>query len=696
MIAVWKKTRGLASAVRRTAGWLAIMPAPAGMRGSHGIVGGASCGFASTPQPFPVLYTHGRGRRRRRARGSLVNSVSAPAARDPSREDQRASANGAGPGPRKQTKARQRQQPPPVTGFGALWRLRQFVLPHSLPMGGALFFLFATTIAGLLKPWPLKFVLDEILGSATLNENLLIVVASSVVAIALLEGLMKYVGAYLLNRVGATIVVDMRRALFDHINALSLRFHSRKATGDLLTRVTSDVKALRDVLTDHMAEVIQGMVFITGMVGVLLWLDWQLALVAIGSAPLLSLAVFHFTAAIQRYSREERKREGGVASVMHESLQAVRVTRAFNQEASAKKTFQAESEASVESGIAAAMTAERFSWLVDLVAAVVTAGVLGFGVYRVTEGAITAGTLVVFVSYVRDFYKPMRSAVKHANKISRATASAERVIELLDEEAVVDRPDARAVGKLEGPIVFTHVRLEYDPGRAALKNVDLTIPEGKVTAIVGPTGAGKTSLVSMIPRLYDPIRGSVSIGGTDIRDYTLASLRAQISVVFQESVLLRASVAENIAYGRRGATFDEVIAAAKAADAHDFIVALPSGYDTELGERGETLSGGQRQRIAIARAIIRDAPIVVLDEPLAGLDAAAAAAVMGALRRLMDGRTVIIITHHLSTAAEADFVVVMDEGRVAESGTHEQLARAEGVYRRLTQHAEQPLVELRA
>ena len=540
-----------------------------------------------------------------------------------------------------------------------------------------------------LKPWPLKLIFDAILHDGSLTDQtlaLLVAVATSVVAIAVLEGLLKYLGTSLLNRAGRTIVFDIRGALFEHIQRLSLQFHHHRSTGDVLTRVTSDVTALRQALTESLAEIVNSLLLLVGMAVVLLWLDWQLALVAIGAMPLLYVAIVRYTSQIRRYSRAERKREGTLASVLHESLGTVRLTRTFNREDDAMQKFRAESAASLESGLAATLSAERFAWLVDVLGAIVTALVLGFGVYRVVEGAISPGTLIVFVTYTRNFYRPLRTAVKNANKITRTAAQAERVAELLDvKEDVADRPGARDAAPLRGAIEFRGVSFGYEPGRPVLANVDLAISPGQITAIIGPTGTGKSTLAALIPRLYDPTGGAVLIDGEDIRAYTLRSLRSQISAVLQESVLLRASVAENIAYGRPSASRQEIVAAARAANAHEFILGLPEGYETVVGERGDTLSGGQRQRLAIARAMLRNAPIVILDEPLTGLDAESAAAVTQALERLVRGKTVIVITHDLTFAKRADRVVVLDGGRIVQEGAHHDLLAVPGTYRRLFQ-----------
>src|SRR5436309_1681669 len=580
--------------------------------------------------------------------------------------------------------AKRRARENALGAWRAVARLRTFVLPHWPAIGLALLLMMGEAAMDLAKPWPLKVTFDMILKQQNLAGKtlyLLLGVSAVVVAIAVFEGLLGYLAAYYLNRAGRTVVFDLRTALFDHIQRLSLQYHDRRSAGDLMTRVTSDVKAMRDAMTESIAEILENSMFLIGMGAVLLWLDWQLAMVLIAAAPVLFVALSVYSSRIQERSRAERKREGALASVVHETLGTIRMSRIFNQEEEARRRFHAESAASLESGLAATMTGERFSWMMDVLGGIVTATTLGFGVLRVMSGAITPGSLIVFVTYVRNLYKSLRTTIRHTTRITKAGAQVERVVELLEvKEGVTDRPGARPAPRFRGQVEFRNVSFEYEPGRPVLKGIDLTIPAGKVTAIVGPTGGGKSTLVSLISRLYDPTEGSILIGGHDIREYTLRSLRSQISVVLQESVLLQASIAENIAYGRPAARFEEIEAAARAANADEFIRELPEGYDTVLGERGETLSGGQRQRIAIARAIVRDAPIVILDEPLTGLDAAAAAAVMEALEHLMTGRTVVIITHQLAVVQRADQIVVLADAQIREQGTHQDLMDMDGMY----------------
>jgi ABC-type multidrug transport system fused ATPase/permease subunit len=568
-----------------------------------------------------------------------------------------------------------------------LGRLRRFILPHWRSISGALLLLLGDAGMNLLKPWPLKFAFDNLVKRQVLNRAtifLLIGICAAVVVIASLEGLFVYLVTYLLNRSGRTIAFEVRNACFEHVHRLSLQFHHHKSTGDLLMRITGDVKSLRDVFTESLTEVVVNVIFLLGMFAVLVWLDWQLTLVVLAGVPFLFLALFWYTYRIKEFSRVERKREGNLAGVLHDALATIRLNRVYNREDEAREKFRAESAATVQSGFAAAMTEERFGWLVDVLGAIVIAVVLGFGVQQTMAGAMTIGTLYVFVHYVNNFFKPLRAVVKHSNRITKASIRAERIVDLLDfEEGVVDLPGATCAPRFRGAIEFRGVGFAYEPGRPALTDIQLTIKPHQLVAFVGPTGAGKTTLASLIPRLYDPTEGTLLIDGRDVREFTLCSLRAQVSVVLQESVLQRASIAENIAYGRACATREEIVAAAHAANAHEFIMALPRGYETEVGERGDTVSGGQRQRIAIARAMVRNAPILVLDEPLTGLDASAAATVMEAIDRLIRGKTAILITHDLTIVQHADLIVVFEAGRIVQRGNHRELVNAAGRYREL-------------
>jgi ABC-type multidrug transport system fused ATPase/permease subunit len=574
-----------------------------------------------------------------------------------------------------------------ISTWYCIRRLSPFVLPYWTRIAAALVLMLAEAGMNLLKPWPLKLTLDSIIRQPDLGGTtfyVLLGICALVIGLSVFEGLLGYLTALCLNRAGRLAVFNLRTAVFDHVQRLSLQFHYRKSTGDLMARVTNDVKAIKDAMTDSVIDIIKSILFLVGMSTVLVCLDWPLAMVLMCAAPVMFLVLRSYLRTLKKRARKARKREGRLASALHESLGTVRLIRAYNQEEEARKRFHAKSAASLESDLAASMAGERFSWTLDVIGGVVTALMLGLGTERVMAQAITPGSLIVFVSYVRNLYKALRTAAKQVAKVTRASAGMERVVELLDLQAmVVDRPDAREAPPFQGQIEFRNVSFEYQAGQPALHDINLTIPARRVTAIVGPTGSGKTTLVSLIPRLFDPTQGAVLIDGENIQEWTLRSMRSQISMVLQESVLLQATIAENIAYARPDAGIDEIVAAARDANAHDFIKEMPDGYNTVLGERGETLSGGQRQRIAIARAIIRDAPIVILDEPLTGLDATAAAAVMDALKQLMKDKTVVIITHHLNLMQHAHQVIVLADGQVVQQGTQQKLLELDGLYRQL-------------
>lgn len=565
-------------------------------------------------------------------------------------------------------------------------RLSGFAKPYWLQIGIAFGIMVLQIGTELLKPWPLKFILDLVTTSDSLNSTTVYVivgVAALVVFVSLFDGLLSYWQTYHLTSAARYIVFDLRGALFDHVQRLSLQYHSRKRTGDLMERVTGDVSALSSIFTDSLVQVAYAALYLTGMVVVLLWLDWRVAVVAFIASPLFYFFALRYTTRIKRLARMERFREGRLTSVLHESLGTIRLTRAFNQEDMARAKFEEESLGTVELGLETTMAGAKFGWAMSVLKAAVTAIVLAFGAQRVLTGHMSPGDLYIFVAYTRNFYKPIQTSMKHIVRLSSATARGERIVDLLNEkEGVTDLPGAVPAPPFAGRIEYRGVAFAYE-SEPVLHDISFAVQARKVTALVGATGAGKTTLAALIPRLYDPTEGTVLIDGRDVRDYTLASLRGQISMVLQESVLFRASITENIAYGRPSATLDEIVEAAKAANAHDFIMQLPEAYETIVGERGETLSGGQRQRIAIARAMIRNAPVLILDEPLVGLDAHSALSVLEALHRLMENKTVIVITHDLATVQRADYVVLLDQGRVKQQGPVKELAAAEGPYREL-------------
>jgi ATP-binding cassette subfamily B protein len=559
--------------------------------------------------------------------------------------------------------------------------------------------LIAEAGAGLLEPWPLKVVIDNLLQSKALpapigrmvaglfgsgSTAVLTFAVAAVAIIAVVGAISAYVETYLTTSVSQWIGHDLRRTLYHHIQRLSLADHDKARTGDLITRVTSDIGTIQSFIDSALLGILLNVITLAGMIGVMFYLDWRFTLVALAVMPVLFLVVFRFTHRIKKASRAVRKQEGQLLSVVAEVLTSIRVVKAFAREDYEQKRFEVESLANVEAGLEARKLKARLAPVVEVIVAIGTCLVIWYGARRALAGELSAGVLIVFLLYLGKMYKPMRDLSKMTDTVSKATVGYERIREVLEIESVVrDAPHARRAPKFTGRIEFDKVSFGYGDGPPILTDISLTIEAGQVAAFVGPSGAGKTTVVSLIPRFYDPTSGRVVIEGSDIRQYRLKSLRDQMSFVLQDTLLFRTTIWENIAYGRPGAPAAEIKRAAELANAAEFIEAMPDGYDTMVGDRGITLSGGQRQRIAIARAVIRNTPILILDEPTSGLDAESEQLVMEALHKLMEGRTSVVIAHHLETIRKADAILVIKDSAVAEQGTHDELIARAGVYAEL-------------
>jgi ABC-type multidrug transport system fused ATPase/permease subunit len=579
----------------------------------------------------------------------------------------------------------QRESARPSTAY-VTKRLARFAVPQWKAISFGFILLVLRTAMDLVKPLPLAYSIDSVVNQndvGTIDMETVVWAGVIVVLIQAAEGLFGYVNTMVVTKAARTMTRDIRAAMFDHVQRLSLQFHSKRRSGDLLMRVSNDVGALQTVFTSHLIDVLNSAVFLTGMLVIIFIIDWQIGLLTLAMAVPLYFFVRRFSSDIRDFTRAQRAREGSLASLFHEALGTTRLNRVFNRERHIQERFEEESAMSLELGMQASLREERFSWTVDLLGSIITGAVLILATYKAQQGLLGIGDLFLLFYYARMVYRPVRTGIKNASRIWRAMAPAERIIELLDQrQGVVDRRRAKPAPPFAGEIEFRDVHFRYED-QPVLDGISVKLPAHRVTAVVGPTGAGKTTLVSLVPRLFDPDGGEILIDGHDIREYQVESVRDQISVVLQESTLLYASIAENIGYGRLGVDFSEIEAAAWLAGVHDFIMDLPQGYATQVGERGDTLSGGQKQLISIARAIVRDAPIVILDEPMTGLDPSSAAQVGDALERLMQNKTVLFITHNLALVENADYCIVVDGGKVLQQGTPKELREQDGLFKEL-------------
>jgi ABC-type multidrug transport system fused ATPase/permease subunit len=584
-------------------------------------------------------------------------------------------------------------------GPGMMGLIRELLRPYRGSLAIILTAMIVQSAMTLAAPWPLKIILDNVILGRKLTPwmdgwlrpmlthghrvHLAVLAAVAVVIIAVFNALASYLANYFTESVGQWVANDLRMRTYHHLQYLSLRYYDTHQSGVLLSTITADVLTIQNFASSATLGIVVDMITILGMLVIMFFMNWDFTLIAVAVTPLMLLLASRFKKAVKKSTHEVRKQQSNIVAVVQQDLESIRVVTAFGRQELEQEALQAVSRATVAAALKARQVKALLSPLVSIIVACCVGFVLWRGSLLILAGWMTAGDLTVFLSYLGSFFKPVKDLASMNNSIAQTAVAVERIRQILDADAILpEKPDAREQ-TIRGEIVFDHVAFAYDESCPVLRDVSFTVKPGQMIGVVGPTGGGKSTIMSLIPRFYDPSAGKVLVDGVDVRDYRLQALRNQIGYVLQETVLFRGSVRDNIAYGRAGATDEEIVEAAKLANADEFISRMPNGYQTFVGDRGDTLSGGQRQRIGIARAIIRNNPILILDEPTAALDTESERLVIEALERLMKGRTVLTIAHRLSTIRDADKIIVLKGGVVAEQGTHDQLLAMGGTYAEL-------------
>src|SRR6056297_3678313 len=554
--------------------------------------------------------------------------------------------------------------------------------PYMGKLIGGFISLILVGIIGLLIPWLFKFLIDDVLIAG--NELILNYIAAGAVLLYFFKGVFNYTQKYLISGLSQHVIVDLRKDIYQHLQKLSLSFFERQRTGDLMSRITNDVNVIQTSLTTGLSNIVLQPIMIIGIVGFLIYIDWKLALVSFLIIPLVSVAISKFGFKMRSISTRIQNEMSNVTNILQETLSAVRIVKAFNNEDKEIKKFNRANDRTLEENLKGVQVEATITPVVEIIISFGAAAFLWYGGHKVLRGEMTTGELITFIGYIGLLVSPINILSRSYNLMQKAVGASERIFNLLEvDERVIEKADAIEMPSIEGNVEFNDVSFSYNEGEEVLKDINLNITKGEMIAFVGHSGAGKSTLVNLIPRFYDVDSGKIRIDGIEIKDVKIDTLRKQIGIVPQETILFKGTIAENIAYGAEHKSREEIIDAAKKANAHQFIVEFDKGYDTEIGERGVSLSGGQKQRISIARALLTDHKILILDEATSSLDLKSESLIQEALERLIKDRTTFVIAHRLSTIINADKIIVIEQGEIVEKGTHEELIDNKGYYYKL-------------